>query len=84
MTRLCHTLPPRREYIFQVYGKCNPECILPYAHWCGHVFHLSDGRHVQWEDDWDCGCCEPDEEDRCYDTWFVSEEEVTELIKEFS
>jgi len=83
MAELCYANPPRKEDIFQDYGKCDTSCILPTAHWCAHVFKLPDGRYIQWEDDFECDCCEPEEEDRCYTYGPISEEEVAKLIKEY-
>lgn len=89
---LCNILPARLNELLRHYGyygddqkECDASCVLPYAHFClCHVFRLPDGRYIKWEDDYDCDCCEPDEEDRCYSSGEVSKEEVDKLIKENS
>lgn len=33
-----------------------------------------------WEDDYECGCCEPETDDRCYDFGEISPEEAMKLM----
>lgn len=82
--RTCAIIPPRHKDIH--YG-CRdfkgymPECIRIHGHWGTHVFKTPDSRYFQWEDDMECGCCDPAEPDRCY--WYgeVTKDEAEELIK---
>ncbi len=56
------------------------ECILPYGHEGFHVVHTPEGEYFYWEDDWDCDCCEPEEDSRCYIYGPISEFKVLELL----
>lgn len=48
-------------------GTCS-ECPLPQGHLGPH--HSISSRYglIEWEDDYECGCCEPEDSDRCF--WF--------------
>jgi hypothetical protein len=56
------------------------ECILESGHLGHHIVKTLEGKFYAWEDDWGCGCCEPDEDDRCYTYWELSEQEVANSI----
>ena len=52
-------------------------CILEGVHNYGpHVFSTSGGKYYAWEDDLDCDCCSPDEEDRCCIYWEIKKAEL--------
>ena len=71
---ICGIIAPRQSDIVGYRGDGYlAECILPYAHFGRpHVIRTPEGKFWAWEDDAECGCCEPDEVDRCY-----SFEEIT-------
>jgi hypothetical protein len=57
------------------------ECVLPQGHTCEeHIFKTPDGRYFFWKDDYECDCCEPDEEDRCYVYGEISESQMIEIL----
>lgn len=60
------------------------ECILPDEHWSNpnsyHVVKTPEGKYFAWKDDWECDCCEPEEDGRCYVWWEISELEVLALF----
>ena len=55
------------------------ECILKSRHAGKHVIQTPEGKFFVWEDDWDCGCCEPDEDDHCYDFKEITKQEADSL-----
>lgn len=58
-------------------------CVLPRCHTnFEHVIQVPDGRYFAWKDDYDCGCCEPDEIDRCTIFWEITEEEFFRLVSQ--
>lgn len=79
----CGIIPPRRDTILEHRDDGYlGECILPSGHWCAHVLHTPEGKYIQWKDDFDCDCCSPEEEDRCYVFEPITKKEVKKLIKE--
>jgi hypothetical protein len=44
------------------------ECVEPNGHMGPHRFVTPDGRQFEWEYDYTCDCCAPDEDGHCY-TW---------------
>jgi hypothetical protein len=40
---------------------------------------IPDGRLIAWEDDWTCGCCKAEEEDRCVNFWYITEADLEAL-----
>ncbi len=58
------------------------ECILPRTHFCPHVIRTPEGKLIEWADDMDCGCCKPDEDDRCTVFSEITEEELQEYVVE--
>lgn len=55
------------------------ECILEGVHGHGpHVCRTPEGMYYAWEDDPECGCCEPDEDDHCHIYWEIEEKELPE------
>ncbi|HEY0010328.1 MAG TPA: hypothetical protein VGB97_00240 [Candidatus Paceibacterota bacterium] len=83
-THTCSILPPRPQQVRSGYNLPNSfdlGCILPLGNCYAHVFRLPNGQHVAWEDDFKCGCCEPDDEQRCIMFREISQEEVEELMR---
>lgn len=74
-TRTCDILITRMDRIIGD-DKCLTSCDLPAGHFGPHSFiypaHQDGlGRPVaakrwEWEDDYDCDCCTPEEDDRCF------------------
>jgi len=60
----CGILPPGHALQGDLKG-CTG-CTLPHGH-TGRSHQDKSDRHgwVLWEDDYECGCCAPDEHDRC-------------------
>lgn len=60
--RECGVLPPRHspEALPGAGG-----CILPVGHLGDHIDKIGDS-YWRWGDDWGCGCCTPEEGDRCF------------------
>ena len=56
-------------------------CIRPDSHFGSHLFKTPLGRYIAWKNDMRCGCCGPDEDDRCTLHWEVKDkEEIEELL----
>lgn len=80
---ICGIVPPRRHELLRYEDlQCLCECIIPVdvLH-SSHVFQKPDGSYMAWADDWECGCCEPEEHDRCYTYWEITEDEVHKLME---
>ncbi len=79
---VCGIIVPRQR---QVVGEREDhylaECILRNNHAGPHVFRTPEGDHVAWEDDWECGCCEPEEDERCISYWEIKESDILNLSK---
>jgi hypothetical protein len=77
---ICYILPPRMGSTLRLIDAppgSDPSCLLASAnHPEEHVFRLSDGRYFAWKDDWECDCCKPEEDDRCYVIWELTAEEL--------
>lgn len=57
------------------------ECLRLDVHWDGkHVFRNRGGVYYLWEDDDSCGCCQPEDDERCFAYGEISEKEALELI----
>ena len=78
---LCGIIVPRQENIVSNETGYLAECILPKGHFCPHVIKTPGGKYFQWKDDMNCGCCTPEEDDRCYEYWEITEPEVRRLLK---
>jgi hypothetical protein len=63
---ICGIIIPRREEILgdRPDGYL-PGCIRGRGHSGPHVFLTPEGKYFSWEDDWDCGCCKLEEDERC-------------------
>ena len=58
-----------------------PECIRGRCHCGPHVFLTPEGKYFSWEDDWKCGCCTPEEDDRCYLYQEITKDDYLALIR---
>ena len=76
----CGIIPARQENIVGYTEDYFAECILPVGHVCPHIVRTPEGRYFQWEEDWECECCGPEEVDRCYDHGEITEARARELI----
>ena len=56
------------------------ECILKNNHLGSHLIKTPELRYFVWSNDYACGCCRPDEEDRCYTYGEITPEEAKELL----
>lgn len=73
----CGIIMPRQKDIIDVDGEeYLAECIRPLAHINPHVVKTPDGKYYAWEWDFDCDCCGPEEDDRCYVCWEINKEEM--------
>jgi hypothetical protein len=80
--RTCGIVVQRRENDMGLKGT-GGECLRPMSHTDGrHLFKNPEGDYYTWEDDYDCGCCAPEEIDRCFVYGRVSEEEAQCLMRE--
>lgn len=62
----CGICVPRRELDMSL-GTFSGDCLRPETHRDGvHLFQNPAGTYFTWEDDNDCGCCAPEEHDRCF------------------
>ncbi len=52
------------------------ECILKGRNHDIHVIKTPNGKFFAWEDDWECDCCDPNEEDRCTIHWEINEADI--------
>ena len=59
-----------------------PVCVLRRNHIGPHAFRTPEGKIFIWEDDWKCGCCAPDEDERCYTYGEISEKEFLCILQE--
>lgn len=80
---ICGIMPPRRHEMLSFELKDHPcECILPTCHHPEeHVFMKPNGVYIIWGDDFTCGCCTPEESDRCTFFGEISFEEVQKLLE---
>lgn len=77
---ICGIIAPRQSDIVGHRGDGYlAECILPYGYHDKHLVRTPEGKFFVWEDDWDCDCCKPDEDDRCYVWKEISEPRAIEL-----
>jgi hypothetical protein len=82
MIQICGIIPPRhRQVIGYRRDGYVPECIRPSHQMEPHIFLTPEGKYFAWQDDWDCDCCTPEEEDRCYVVGEISEAEALRLIE---
>jgi hypothetical protein len=66
----CGIIAPRQEEMCGVdRGDYLAECVLPRSHYGAHEFVTPDGRRYAWEYDYKCGCCPPEEDQRCAVSW---------------
>ena len=79
---ICGIIPPRREDMIG-YRSDNyrAECILERAHFSPHLIKTPEGKYIEWEDDNDCDCCEPGEDDCCYVYAEITEEQARQLLQ---
>ncbi len=74
---ICGIIVPRyQEIVGERRDGYLPQCVLARDHRGPHVFRTPEGELVAWEDDWNCGCCSPEEDDRCYVYWPVTREDI--------
>lgn len=80
----CGIIVPRRREILGCHRESDdlPVCICPRNHFGPHVFRTQDGQLIAWEDDHECGCCEPGEDERCYLYWNIDEAEFQKYLSE--
>ena len=79
---ICGIIVPRQEDIIgDRDGSYFAECIRRRCHSGPHVFLTPEGRYFSWEDDWDCDCCTPEEDDRCYVYQEISKDDYLALIQ---
>ncbi len=74
----CGIIVPRQEYVigYREDGYL-ASCILSGVHGYGpHVFRTPEGLLMAWEDDMECGCCEPEEDARCIVHWEIEESDI--------
>ncbi len=83
MHELCYVCPPRQKDIIRYYGESDFSCILPSGHWGCHIFKLPNGKYIRWEDDFECDCCEVDEDDRCYFFGPITKKEFLKIEREY-
>lgn len=76
---ICAIIVPRQEDIVGCRDDYLAACIRESGHRGPHVIMTPEGKYVAWEDDWTCGCCSPEEDDRCYTYWEISEEDFLVL-----
>lgn len=77
----CGIIVPRRNDPAFRLGSENGDCLRYEFHTDGkHLFRNDRGEYILWEDDYSCGCCAPDEADRCTVFGFITEEEARELL----
>ena len=78
----CGIIVPRREDIVGYsHDSYMAECILVRNHLGPHVIELPGGKLIAWENDWECGCCKPEEDDRCFLYWEIQESDIPNLSK---
>ena len=62
----CGIIAPRQE---EMVGSRDDhylaECVLPKGHGEIHQFITPEGEVFQWQYDYDCGCCDPETDERC-------------------
>lgn len=77
----CGIIVPRRDHVIGTLRKDGylPQCILAQGHHTPHVFKTPEGKFFAWEDDMECDCCQPDEDERCYIWWEIQEEDIPKL-----
>jgi len=78
MSDVCGIIATRqRQMVGYRHNHYVASCILTGSHQYGpHVIKTPDNKYIAWEDDMDCGCCEPEESDRCTIFWEIREDEL--------
>lgn len=72
---VCGIIPPRQDKILNHEFESHEytaSCIRVVAHNGPHLILTPSGKYIAWEDDDDCGCCSPEEDDRCCVYWPVT------------
>ena len=78
----CGIIPPRsQDIIGDRLDDYLGECILKRAHLSPHLIKTPEGRYIQWEDDPNCDCCQPSEDDHCYVSNEITEERARQLLQ---
>mgnify|MGYP001569838721 CR=1 FL=1 len=76
----CGIIPPRRENIIgDRLDEYLGECIREKHNFGPHVLRTPEGKLFAWEDDMECDCCKPTEDDRCYTYWEINESEFEDI-----
>lgn len=78
----CGIIIPRRDNLVEYLRSTDylPVCICNRNHFGPHVVCMPNGQLVAWEDDLDCGCCSPEEDERCYTYWEITAEEFKNYL----
>jgi hypothetical protein len=79
---ICGIIAPRQEDVvgYRQDGYL-AECILLQGHLSPHVVKTPEGKFMAWQDDFECGCCTGDDDDRCTVYWEITESEISNLSK---
>ena len=76
----CGIIAPRQDEMVGVRtDHYLAECILASRNHDLHVIKTPEGKYFSWEDDLECGCCAPDEDDRCTSFREITEQEAISL-----
>jgi hypothetical protein len=67
-THECGVIIPRKDSLFIKFTDSGIvcDCVLPIGHYGPHIFRGSGGKYYQWEVDFSCDCCEPEDDDHCF------------------
>lgn len=77
---ICRINVVRRESNMRL-GTTYGDCLLPHGHHNKeHLFMNPDGEYFIWADDFQCGCCDPETEDRCFYYEKISTEDAQALL----
>ena len=84
--KLCGIGPPGREtHNTGLDPAVSSGCLRPYAHNdFKHLFLNKYGKYILIEDDFECDCCAPEEDERCFVYQEVSEETAHKLMSDCS
>lgn len=84
--KLCGLGPPGREtHNTGLDPAASSGCLRPYAHNdFKHLFLNKYGKYILIEDDFECDCCTPEEDERCFICAEVSEETARKLMSDCS
>ena len=80
MDNRCYTLIPSHEIRFRDKDTYHG-CLKPYAHNDSHLHILLDGKFLEWESDYKCGCDPDDDDCQCFIWSYIEPKTALAILK---